>query len=85
MIGIQKIRWSGKGNVDKSKSRPNVTLTVLPKSDIGFVVDKWFEATTEAHKKKNVTWILQDKNRKEIRSIQKGPKEEFTLNIPNEL
>ena len=85
MKGVAKIRWSGKGNVDKSKSKPNVTLAVLPKNDIGFVVDKWFEATAEVEKNKNVTWILQDKERREIRSVQKGSKEEFTLNIPNEL
>ncbi|WP_445456845.1 hypothetical protein [Flavobacterium sp. HNIBRBA15423] len=85
MKGVAKIRWSGKGNVDKSKSKPNVTLAVLPKNDIGFIVDKWFDETTEEEKKKSVTWILQDKERKEIRSIQKSVKEEFTLNIPNAL
>jgi hypothetical protein len=85
MKGIQKIKWSGKGKIDVSKSKPNVTLAVLPKNDIGFVVDKWLNGTTEEDKKKNVTWILQDKNRKEIRRIQKSPKEEYTLNIPNAL
>ncbi|NHN27603.1 hypothetical protein FIA58_018130 [Flavobacterium jejuense] len=85
MKGVAKIRWSRKGEIDKAKSIPNITIAVLPKNDIGFVVDKWFEATTEEEKKKNVTWILQDDNRQEIRSIKKGPKEEFILNIPNAL
>lgn len=85
MKGIQKIKWSGKGSIDASKSNPNVTLCVIGKSDIGFKVDKWLSGTTEEEKKKNVTWILQDKNRKEIRRIQKNPNEEYILNVPNEL
>jgi len=85
MKGIQKIKWSGKGKIEASKSKPNVSLCIVGKSDAGFVVDKWFSGTTEADKKKNVTWILQDNKRKEIRRIQKSAKEEFTLNIPNAL
>ncbi|KIX21649.1 hypothetical protein SY27_08105 [Flavobacterium sp. 316] len=85
MKGIQKIKWSGKGKIEASKSKPNVSLCIVGKSDAGFVVDKWFSGTTEEDKKKNVTWILQDNKRKEIRRIQKSAKEEFTLNIPNAL
>ena len=85
MKGIQKIKWSGKGKIEVSKSKPNVSLCIVGKSDAGFVVDKWFSGTTEEDKKKNVTWILQDNKRKEIRRIQKSAKEEFTLNIPNAL
>ncbi|UOX35499.1 hypothetical protein LXD69_08240 [Flavobacterium sediminilitoris] len=85
MKGIQKIKWSGKGKIEVSKSKPNVSLCIVGKNDVGFVVDKWFSETTEEDKKKNVTWILQDNKRKEIRRIQKSAKEEFTLNIPNAL
>lgn len=85
MKGIQKIKWSGKGSIDASKSNPNVTLCVIGKSDVGFKVDKWLSGTTEEDKKKDVTWILQDKNRKEIRRIQKNPNDEYILNVPNEL
>ncbi|WP_445722772.1 hypothetical protein [Flavobacterium sp.] len=85
MKGVAKIKWSGKGKVDPTKSKPNISLCVLGKNDIGFVVDKWLSGTTEEQKKKNVIWILQDSNRKEIKRIQKTVKEEFTINIPNAL
>jgi hypothetical protein len=83
--GIEKISWSGKGKVDKNKSAPNVTLCVAGDNEVGFVVDKWLPGTTAEEKKKSISWILQDTNRKEINKVQKNAAEEFIINIPKAL
>ncbi|WP_293307057.1 OmpA family protein [Pedobacter sp. UBA5917] len=62
--GIKKIVWSGEGKVHKDKSKPGYSVVIDGGSTVGFVVGEWFPGTTEADKKKNITWIRQSADKK---------------------
>ncbi|RED25011.1 OmpA family protein [Flavobacterium cutihirudinis] len=84
--GVKKIKWTGKGKVISSKSIPNKKVTIDADQVVSFEVESWYKDTTEEEKKKNITWILQDRKKQTI-IIQKvqpanSPKE---INIPKEL
>ena len=65
--GVEKIKWTGKGEVISSLSIPNKKVVIAPDQDVSFEVESWFDGTTEEEKKKNITWILQEaKTKKEI-------------------
>ncbi|MCX2451708.1 OmpA family protein [Pedobacter sp. PLR] len=62
--GIKKIAWNGEGRVHKDKSKPNYSIVIDGGSTVGFVIGEWFPGTTEADKKKQVTWMRQSADQK---------------------
>jgi hypothetical protein len=71
--GVKKIKWTGVGRVVNSLSIPNKKVVMVANQDVFFEVDSWFEDTIEEQKKKNLTWILQDKKNKTIISEGNAP------------
>ncbi len=84
--GVKKIKWTGKGKVIASKSIPNKKVTIDADQIVSFEVESWYNQTTEEEKKKNLTWILQDRKKQTIiiQKVQSAnvPKE---ISIPKEL
>lgn len=84
--GVKKIKWTGEGKVIASKSIPNKKVTIDADQIVSFEVESWYNQTTEEEKKKNLTWILQDRKKQTIiiQKVQSAnvPKE---INIPKEL
>jgi outer membrane protein OmpA-like peptidoglycan-associated protein len=64
--GIKKIKWSGVGIVKSNLSTPNKKVVIAPDQLVFFEVEKWYDATPETDKKKNITWIFQDQKTKTI-------------------
>ncbi|MDX6181062.1 OmpA family protein [Flavobacterium sp. Fl-77] len=64
--GVKKIKWSGVGIVKSNLSTPNKKVVIAPDQHVFFEVEKWYDATTEADKKKTLTWIFQDQKAKTI-------------------
>ncbi|HSD07018.1 OmpA family protein [Flavobacterium sp.] len=64
--GVKKIKWSGVGIVKSDLSTPNEKVVIAPNQQVLFEVEKWFEATPEADKKKNITWIFQERKTRTI-------------------
>lgn len=62
--GVKKIRWTGKGTVYTNRSIPNQKLIVAPDQWVYFEVGEWFPGTTDADKKKNMTWFRLAENRR---------------------
>lgn len=58
--GVKKIKWTGDGIVKKDLSIPNKKVVIAPDQHVFFTIEKWYDATTESDKKKNITWIFQD-------------------------
>lgn len=58
--GVKRIKWTGTGKVIGKLSTPNVKVVIPPDQEVFFDVDLWHEGTSEAEKKKSLTWILQD-------------------------
>jgi outer membrane protein OmpA-like peptidoglycan-associated protein len=84
--GVKKIKWTGKGKVIANKSIPNKKVTIDADQIVSFEVESWYNQTTEEEKKKNITWILQDREKQTIiiQKVQSAnlPKE---ISIPKEL
>ncbi|WP_409415793.1 OmpA family protein [Flavobacterium sp. PS2] len=64
--GVKKIKWTGEGTVKSSLSIPNKKVTIDPDQFVLFTVGQWDEGVTEIEKKKNLTWMLQDRRAKTI-------------------
>jgi len=64
--GVKKIKWTGKGRVISIMSTPNKKVVIAADQEVFFEVDLWYEGTTEIDKKKDVTWILQDRKKNTI-------------------
>jgi len=64
--GIKRIKWNGHGKVFSKMSIPNKKIVIAADEDVFFEVDLWYDGTTEADKKKNITWILQDRKKNTI-------------------
>ncbi|MEA9413735.1 hypothetical protein [Flavobacterium sp. PL02] len=64
--GVKKIKWTGVGKVISSFSRPNEKLAIAPDQEVSFEVSEWYDGTPEADKRKNITWILQDRKARKI-------------------
>jgi len=80
--GVKKIAWNGQGKVHKDKSQPGYAVVVEGGSTLGFVVGEWFPGTTEADKKKEVTWIRQSADRKvDYYKSARPANSAYTLNI----
>jgi len=62
--GVKKIIWNGKGSVHPDKSRANHTLVIEGGTTVELVVGEWFPGTSEAEKKKDITWIRQSGDKK---------------------
>ncbi|MDQ8011023.1 MAG: OmpA family protein [Flavobacterium nitrogenifigens] len=61
--GVKKIKWTGRGTVISNMSIPNKKLTITADQVVTFEVDQWYKDTTEDEKKKNLTWIYQDRKK----------------------
>lgn len=61
--GVRKIKWTGKGKVISHLSVPNKKVVITGDQEAFFEVDLWYQGTTEADKKKDITWILQDRKK----------------------
>lgn len=59
--GVKKIKWSGSGFIKSDLSIPNKKITIIADQHVFFEIEKWYDATTETEKKKNITWIFQDR------------------------
>lgn len=84
--GVKRIKWTGKGNVIGNLSKANKKVVIAADQEVFFEVDLWHEGTTEADKKKNITWILQDLKKKTI-IVQKihSANTPQSINIPKAL
>lgn len=84
--GIKKIKWTGEGKVIKNLSIPNKKVVIAGDQEVYFTVDLWYEGTTEADKKKDVTWMLQDRKKNTI-IVQKihSANTPQRISIPNPL
>lgn len=84
--GVKRIKWTGEGQVIKNLSTPNKKVVITGDQEVYFTVDLWYEGTTEADKKKDVTWMLQDRKRNTI-IVQKihSANTPQRISIPNPL
>lgn len=64
--GIKKIKWTGKGKVFQSKSNLSSRMVIPPDEFVWFKVIEWLPGTTEDDKKKDISWIWQEHDRKTI-------------------
>ncbi len=64
--GVKKIKWTGEGPVYNGTrgSVPNSLLVVGPAEFVWFQVGDWYPDTTEADKKKDLKWAVQNKEGK---------------------
>jgi outer membrane protein OmpA-like peptidoglycan-associated protein len=84
--GVKKIKWTGKGRVISSMSKPDKKVVIIPNQIVSFEVDQWYKNTSEEDKKKTLTWILQDRKKQTI-ILQRNlaANHPFEINIPAEL
>lgn len=78
--GVKRIKWTGKGKVIAKLSIPNKKVVIAPDQEIFFEVDLWYEGTTETDKKKDITWVLQDRRKNTI--IEQKP---YPANTPKSI
>lgn len=64
-IGVKNIVWNRLGKVYEEKSSPNL-LVIEAGVAVGFVVNEWFEATSDVDRKKSITWFRLSGNRKVV-------------------
>ncbi len=67
--GVKKIKWvpkEGDATVFSELSKPNKLLTIEPDKWVWFEVSEWEAGTTDAEKKKKITWMKQNTNRREV-------------------
>lgn len=64
--GVKKIKWTGKGKVFQKKSDFSSRMVIPPDEFVWFKVSEWLPGTTEEDKKKDISWIWQENNRKII-------------------
>ncbi|UOX35495.1 OmpA family protein [Flavobacterium sediminilitoris] len=64
--GVKKIKWTGEGKVFQKKSDLSSRMVIPPDEFVWFKVSEWISGTTEEDKKKDISWIWQENNRKVI-------------------
>lgn len=83
--GVKKIKFV-EGKAFTRLSVPNIKLVIPPNEYSWFVVGEWEAGTTDADKKKNVTWMRQDHNRKTILNQITIPyNQKYGFKLPNNL
>jgi outer membrane protein OmpA-like peptidoglycan-associated protein len=84
--GVKKIKWTGEGTVKSSLSIPNKKVTIDPDQFVLFSVGQWDEGISETDKKKNLTWMLQDRKAKTIIKQKTLPfNNKYGVKIPRNL
>ncbi|CAM3860135.1 MULTISPECIES: OmpA family protein [Flavobacterium] len=87
--GVRKIKWSpedGDAEVYPNLSIPNRKLTIEPDKFAWFEISEWESGTTEEDKKKQITWIRQSQNRKEVFSYTlTASTQKYGVKIPRKL
>ncbi|NRS87182.1 outer membrane protein OmpA-like peptidoglycan-associated protein [Flavobacterium sp. 7E] len=84
--GVKKIKWSQVGKVVSSLSIPEKKLVIQPDQFVYFEVEKWYDGTTAIDKKKNITWMLQDRRANTIVLQKTLPaNNRYAVNIPRNL
>ena len=63
--GVKKIKFA-EGDAFSNGSIPNVKLVIPPNKYVYFKVSEWEKDTTEADKKKDLTWMRLEHDRKTI-------------------
>ena len=64
--GIKKIKWTGEGKVFQKRSNLTSRMVVPPDEYVWFKVSEWIPGTTPEDKKKDISWIWQEHDRKTI-------------------
>ena len=64
--GVKKIKWTGKGKVFQKKSNYSSRMVIPPNEFVWFTISEWLPGTTPEDKKKDISWIWQEQNRKII-------------------
>jgi hypothetical protein len=84
--GVKKIKWTGKGEVSKTYSIPDVKLTANGNQFVFFKISEWEEGTTELEKGKNVFWHFQTyRLRETVLKTTKPYNEDYAIKIPKKL
>jgi outer membrane protein OmpA-like peptidoglycan-associated protein len=84
--GVKKIKWTGKGEVSATHSKPDAKLTAKGDKFVFFKIDEWEEGTTELEKGKNVFWHFQtDRNRESVLHMTKPYNVDYGIKIPKKL
>ncbi|WP_456311753.1 OmpA family protein [Pseudomonas shirazensis] len=84
--GVKRIKWSGVGSVKKELSIPNKKVVIAPDQQVLFEIENWYDGTSDADKKKDITWIFQDPKAKTI-VLQKAlpSSNRYGIKIPKNL
>jgi outer membrane protein OmpA-like peptidoglycan-associated protein len=84
--GVKKIKWTGKGEVSATHSKPDTKLTAKGNQFVYFKISEWEEGTTELEKGKNVFWHLQtNRLRETVLKTTKPYNEDYGIKIPKKL
>lgn len=84
--GVKKIKWAGQDGVLKEFSLPDKILCIKPNQETPFVVDEWYNETTEEEKRNSIKWLWMDQKKKTIfHKTIKPAGVPFGVNLPNKL
>jgi hypothetical protein len=84
--GVKKIKWTGKGEVSATHSKPDAKLTAKGDQFVFFKIDEWEEGTTELEKGKNVFWHFQtNRGRESVLHMTKPYNVDYGIKIPKKL
>lgn len=84
--GIERIKWTGEGQVVANYSIPNVKVTINADQFVYFQISEWADDTTQVEKEKNVFWNFQtNKPRKNILETSKGANQKYGIKLPKKL
>ncbi|WP_159779957.1 OmpA family protein [Flavobacterium sp. 9AF] len=64
--GVKKIQWTGQGKVFQKMSNFSSRIVIPPNEFVWFKVSEWLPDTTLEDKKKDISWIWQEQDRKVI-------------------
>lgn len=84
--GIERIKWTGEGQVASNLSIPNVKVTIKADQFVYFQVSEWADGTTKAEKEKNIFWDFQtNKPRKSILETTRLANQKYGIKLPKKL
>lgn len=84
--GIERIQWTGEGQIAANYSIPNVKVTIKADQFVYFEVSEWADDTTPSEKEKNIFWDFQtNKPRKSILETTRLANQKYGIKLPKKL
>ncbi|WP_264552102.1 OmpA family protein [Flavobacterium sp. N2038] len=84
--GIERIKWTGEGQVAANHSIPNVKITIKADQFVYFQVSEWADDTTKEEKEKNIYWnLLTNKPRKSLLESTRKANQKYGIKLPKKL